>query len=125
MVTTKLQSMVSHCGKKCDICDHFLVCRNKFTCKVTGKIYEVRENLSCNSPNVVYLISCKLCNDQYVRSAYKNNFKSRFRVHESDINTGNDRCSVAKHFLAKCTDLGKLENIEVHLIEHVEEVTKM
>ena len=28
---------------------------------------------------------------------------------------------MAKPFLSKCTDAGKLENIEVHLIEQVEE----
>ena len=120
-LTTKSQSTVSKCGKKCDIYDNFLVCRNEFTCKVTGKAYKVRGNLSCNSANVVYLISCKLCKDQYLGSAYKNNFKPRFRVHKSDINTGKDRCGVAKHFLTKCADAGKLENIEVHLIEQVEE----
>ena len=68
-----------------------------------------------------YLIYCRLCKDQYVGSAYKNNFKPRFRVHKSDINTGKDRCGVAKHFLTKCTDVGKLENSEVHLIEQVKE----
>ena len=120
-LTTKSQSTVSKCGKKCDICDNLLVCRNEFTCKVTGKTYKIRGNLLCNSANVVYLISCKLCKDQYVGSAYKNNFKPRFRVHKSDINTGKDRCREAKHFLTKCTDVGKLENIEVHLIEQEEE----
>ena len=34
---TKSQSMISKCGEKCDICDNFLICRNKFTCKFTGK----------------------------------------------------------------------------------------
>ena len=38
-----------------------------------------------------------------------------------DINTLKDRCGVAKHFLTKYADVGKLENIEVHLIEQVEE----
>ena len=113
-LTTKSQSTVSKCGKKCDICDNFLVCRNKFTCKDTGKTYKVRGNLSCNSANVVYLISCKLCKNQYVGCAYKNNFKPRFRVRK-------DRCGVAKHFLTRCTDVGKLENTEVYLIEQVEE----
>ena len=70
---------------------------------------------------MVYLISCKLCKDQYVGSAYKNNFKPRVRVQKSDINTRKDRYGVAKHFLTKCTDVGKLENIEVHLVEQVEE----
>ena len=120
-LATKSQSMVSKCGQKCDIRDNFLGCRNKFNCKVTGKTCNVRGNLSCNSVNVVYLISCKMCKDQYVGCAYKNNFKPRFGVYKSDINTGKDRCGVAKHLLTKCTDVGKLENIEVHLIEKVEE----
>ena len=103
-LTTKSQSTVSKFGKECDMCDNFLVCRNEFTCKVTVKTYKERGNLSCNSANVVYLISCKLCKDRYVGCPYKNNFKPRFRVHKSDINTGKDRCGVAKHFLTECTD---------------------
>ena len=51
-----------------------------------------------------------LCKDHYVGSARKNNFKPRFRVHKSDINTGKYRCGVANHYLTKCTDLGKIEN---------------
>ena len=69
LLTTKSQSTVNKCGKECDICNNFIVCRNEFTCKVTGTTYKVRDNLSCNSANVVYLISCKLCKDQYVGSA--------------------------------------------------------
>ena len=59
--------------------DFFLVCRSVFTCKVTGKTYKVKGNLSCYEANVVYLISCKLRKDQFVGSAYKNSFKPRFR----------------------------------------------
>ena len=46
-LTAKLQSMLYKCGKKCDICDNFLVCRNEFTSKVTSKACKVRGNLSC------------------------------------------------------------------------------
>ena len=70
---------------------------------------------------MVSIISCKWCKDQYIASACKNNFKPRFRVHKSNINTIKGRCGVAKHFLTKCTDIGKLWNIEVHLIKQVEE----
>ena len=93
------------------------MCRNKFTCKIAGKTYKVRSNLSCDSANVVYLISFKLCKDQNVGSAYKNNFKPKFRIHKSDMNRGKDKCGVAKHVLTKFTDVGKLKNIEVYLIE--------
>ena len=67
------------------------------------------------------LINLKLCKDQYAGFAYKNNFKSRFRVHKSDINTGKDNCGATKLFSIKCTDVGKIENTEVHLIKQVEE----
>ena len=43
------------------------------------------------------------------------------KVHKSDINTGKDRCGVAKHFLNDCTGINKLENVEVQLIEVVKE----
>ena len=67
------------------------------------------------------LISCKVCKDQCIGSAYKNNFKPRFRVHKSDINIGRHRCGAVKQFLTKCTDVNKIENIDVYLIEQVEE----
>ena len=72
------QSMVSKCGSRCDICNNFLVCSNEFRCKVTGKTYKVRGKLNCNSHNVIYLVNCKLCGEQYIGSAYGDNFKPRF-----------------------------------------------
>ena len=90
-------------------------CKNEFTCTVTGKTYKVGGKLCCTSSNVIYLISCKLCKEKYVGSAFKDNFKPRFRVHKSDVITGKERCGVAKHFFTKCTNDNKLENIEVQL----------
>ena len=51
------ESCITSC-KKCDICKNDLLTDNKFKCKVTGRFYKVRGNLSCNSSNVIYLISC-------------------------------------------------------------------
>lgn len=70
---------------------------------------------------MVYLIDYNLCKDQYIGSAYKNNFKPRFVVHKSEINTGKYSCGVVKHFSTQCTDVDKIGNIEVHLVERVEE----
>ena len=58
--------------------------------------------LTCNTPNVVYLISCSNCYDQYLGSSL--DFKSRFRIHKSDIKTKKDRCGTARYFNTKCTD---------------------
>ena len=72
--------------KKSDICTNFMVFDNTFKCTATGKYYKVKRTLSCNSVNVVYLITCQCCKLQFVGSAIT--FKERFRIHKSDINTG-------------------------------------
>jgi len=53
-----------------------------FKCRVTGKTYYVKGDLSCESRNVVYMVSCTKCFEQYIGSAV--NFKARFRIHKSD-----------------------------------------
>ena len=118
----KSASRVSKCNEsRCDICKNYMVFKNEFFCTATGKTYNIRGDLTCKSDNVVYLISCKKCKQQYVSSAFESNFKPRFRVHNSDIKTGKDRCGVTKHFLNNCTGINKLENVEVQLIEDVKE----
>ena len=97
----KNESYISNCNK-CDICKDYLISGNKFKCKVIGRVYSVRGSLSCNSPNVIYIISCKNCGDQYVGSA--TDFKARFRIHKSKIKTKKDRCVAARHFSNKCCD---------------------
>ena len=62
---------------------------------------KVKGKLCFTSFNVIYLINCKLCKEQCVGSAFKDNFKSRFRVHKSDVITGKVRCGVGKHCLTK------------------------
>ena len=39
-----------------DIFKHYLVAERKFTFKLLGKTYFIKEDLSCNSKNVIYLI---------------------------------------------------------------------
>ena len=56
------------------ICKNYMVFKHEFTCTATGKIYKVRGDLTCKSDNVVYLIGCKKCKQQYVGSAFESNF---------------------------------------------------
>ena len=74
--------------------------------------------MSCKSNNVVYVISCANCGDQYVGSAI--DFKTRFRIHKSDIKTKKDRCGTARHFNNKCSDNNNPHKfLQVQLIESV------
>ena len=77
-----------------------MISDSSFICKVTNKKYHIKNDFDCNSMNVIYLISCTNCNEQYVGSAI--DFKKRFRIHKSDINTKKDRCGIARHFNDKC-----------------------
>ena len=75
---------ITSCNK-CDICKNYLKCSNYFTCSVTNTTYHTRGVFRCNCNNVIYLITCKNCLEQYVGSA--TNFKNRFRIHKIDIKT--------------------------------------
>ena len=75
-------NIITPCNS-CNVCKHYLVAERKFTSKVTGKTYFIKGDLSFNSKNVIYLITCDKCKDKYI--SLEVGFKPRFRVHKSDI----------------------------------------
>ena len=111
---------------KCDICKNFLITDStfrcavagKFRCAVAGKTYFIKGNLSCDSCNVINLIICSNCREQYVGSAV--NFKLRFRIYKSDIKTNKDRCGTARHFNNECCSPdNKQTYLKVQIIQQV------
>ena len=111
------ESCITPC-QKCGICKNYLLTDNKFNCKVTGRFYNVRGNLSCNSSDAIYLISCKSFENQYIVSAI--DFNARFGIHKSNIKTKKDRCGTARHFNTKCFDVQNPHRfLLVQLIETV------
>ena len=57
----------------CDFCNNYMVFENMFTCAVTGKKYFVKAELHRNSCNVIYLVECSNCKQQYIDSALNSN----------------------------------------------------
>ena len=89
-----------------------------FRCTVTGKMYYIKGEMNCEISNIIYLITCMKCLEQYVGSAIK--FKSRFRIHKFDIKTKKDRCGTARYFNNKCCDSSNpFAYLRVQLIEKV------
>ena len=116
--TKQIENSITSCNKQ-DICKSFLVSDTKFKCKVIGRVYNIRGKFTCNTPNVIYLISCLNCYDQYAGSAL--DFKSRFRIHKSDIKTKKDRCGTARHLNTKCTDSSNPHKfLKIQVIESVQ-----
>ena len=70
-------------GKHCEVCT-FLAEKSTFTNKERSDTYNIREglHLSCNSENVVYLITCKKLKKQYEGSCITK-FRTRFNKYRS------------------------------------------
>ena len=52
----------------------------KYTSSVTGRTYTGPTNYTCRTQNVVYLITCKQCKEQYVGETYRT-FGERMKEH--------------------------------------------
>ena len=71
------------CGSgRCPVCQH-LEPGDTFVSHITPK-YSINYELDCKSSNAVYLISCKVCQIQYVGST-TTKFKFRFNNHKSRL----------------------------------------
>ena len=81
---------------RCDLCRNFVESKS-FLSFQTGKKYTIHSRLSCDSKNLIYLVSCKKCRLQYVGST-TTDFRIRFRNHKSAMLTKKTTCEVAIHF---------------------------
>ena len=69
-----------------------------FTSTATGKTYEIKDCLDCDSKQVVYLITCQFCRAQYVGST-RNKCRYRTSNNKSDIrNDKRDSAGYVSHF---------------------------
>ena len=69
---------------KCKVACPILKEGNKFKSTNTGKEYTIKEKLDCNSDWLIYLVTCKLCQGQYVGKS-KTKFKLRHSNHKQEI----------------------------------------
>ena len=91
---------------------------NTFTFTVNGKSYFIRGQLNCEIITAIYLITCSKRLEHYVGSAVQ--FKTRLRIHKSDIKTKKERCGRATHFNSKCYhDTNPFQYLKAQLIEQV------
>ena len=92
------------CGK-CAACNHKHVlnqytqhttCGSTFTSSVTGETYTINHPLGCLSSNVIYLITCRKCQQQYVGET-KRALKTCLLEHCGDTIHNRDK-PVGRHF---------------------------
>ena len=68
--------LTEKCSSRCDICKKFVEVSLEFTCHATKRKYKRRGTLTCNTKNIIYLITCESSSKQYIGSA--TGFKERF-----------------------------------------------
>ena len=72
----------------------------KSTSEVTGKTFFIKGDLSGDSKNFMFLITCDKCKDEYICFAI--NFKPHFRIPKSEnVKTKKVRCGTSRHFIKK------------------------
>jgi len=103
-------------AKRCRYCPK-LDLSGHITSKSTGKTYSTKHQLTCNSNNLIYCISCKSCHKQYVGQT-KNSIKERFKCHFYSIaHPETSETTVGRHFSAP--DHNGLEDVTIHVLEFI------
>jgi hypothetical protein len=82
------------CMKKCKTCDR--VTTNLAITNSTKESFPIRGSFNCQSYNIIYLMTCDICNIQYIGES-SNTMNTRCRGHESAIRT-DQLHPVAKHY---------------------------
>ncbi len=101
-------------SRRCKCCAEIVIC-NSFKSKSTGRQYNIKTQMTCRSKNLVYLISCKRCELQYVGET-EQALHMRMNGHRSDIRTKKVEKPVAAHF---CQANHSLRDLEVKAIEKI------
>ena len=85
------------CGThRCQTCN-FMSVTQSFIQTTTGAIINIKVNANCKTRNLVYLMTCKQCQKQYVGET-KLQLNQRINLHRSDINTCKlERSPIVKH----------------------------
>ena len=108
-------------SKRCNTCPFLEETRN-FVSHTTHQTYAIKQNLSCDSRNVIYLISCKKCGKQYVGQTSLT-LRDRFTRHRFDINHKENK-SVANHFNSTDHSLKDCVIFPIEAVDKEEFLTK-
>ena len=100
---------------------------DQFLSRTTGETYKIRQDISCKSENIIYLVNCKNCRMQGVGSC--KGFAKRVSNYISCIERKSPGCKIEQHFLQQghsiqdfaVLDIVKLENPPPDPIERLRE----
>ena len=96
---------------RCNCCKTYGQFTGSVKSSTTGETITLRQHTSCKTSNVIYLIECSKCNDQYVGET-GHPIHHRGNQHRSDIKGGHKNIPSVRHFKNCGVDHLKLIVIE-------------
>ena len=120
------------CVKKCTLCKDFLIECRQFTSSKTNQTFNIKSKITCDTKNVIYMITDKICTDVFYVGYTQDNMKTRWANHKSHIKACKKTCELASHFIKLANTTHKLDksnqkvftsqlsrHLEIRLIESV------
>ena len=102
-------------NRKCQYCP-LLNTEGQIVATVTGRKYRTKHNVTCNSNNLIYCITCRRCKKQYVGQT-KNSLKQRFQGHFYQVVHDVEKTEVYRHF--NRNGHRGLEDVEIHEVNFI------
>ena len=82
------------CGKKCDICP-YVETGKIIKATHTDKVVQISKSFDCKTSNIVYIVRCKKCKDQYIGQT-QFTLEKRFKEHLGYV--ANNTQATGTHF---------------------------
>ncbi len=83
-------------NQRCKLCRMYLQPVNSFL-TANGTNWQIKSNITCNSTNVIYFLSCNLCEGNMNYIGQTTNLRSRINNHISESKSGISYCNFPKH----------------------------
>ena len=98
---------------RCKCCNTYEKFTGTAKSNITGETITLRQHTTCKTSNVIYIIECSKCNEQYVGET-GHPVHHRGNQHRNDIQRGHKNIPSVRHF-KKCG----VENLKLTVLEKV------
>ena len=102
--------------KKCRYCPR-LNLSGRIKCHFNGRSYSTMTQIDCKSNNLIYCLSCKRCQKQYVGQT-KRRLIDRMQNHFLSVTSQDQNTAVGAHFSSN-NDHSGLDDLHIHVLEYM------
>jgi tripartite motif-containing protein 2/3 len=101
-------------SSRCLTCRYHATEKDSFISNSYGGVFKIKDALNCGSKNIIYLVTCKKCNLQYVGETSRA-LRDRTTDHRSNIRT-NKTTPIGLHFNSNNHSYSDLEIVAIEKI---------